>query len=58
MILLLSAAFYTSCRETKTKTILKEVGLETKETTEKSKGVLERAATEVAKDIDKIGNDD
>jgi hypothetical protein len=52
VIFLLSAAFYTSCRETKTKTIVKEVSLETKETTEESKGILERAATELGKEIE------
>jgi len=52
VIFLLSATFYTSCRETKTETIVKEVRVETKETTKESKGILERAATEVDKETE------
>ncbi len=55
----------TSCRETETKEVVREVEVEV-ETSADKPGILERAATEVDKEIneeidkkiDKIGNDD
>lgn len=65
LILAFAAIVFTSCRETETKTVVKEVEVEKTETKEKE-GVLERLGNEVDKEIneeideeiDKIGNDD
>ncbi len=65
LLLAFTAIAFNSCRETETKTIVKEVEVEKTETTEKE-GILERVGNEVDKEvnekidkeIDKIGNDD
>ncbi|WP_397301937.1 hypothetical protein [Nonlabens ulvanivorans] len=64
-IILLTATALTSCRETETKTIIKEVETTTNDAAEETEGMLERAAKkvdeevnkEINEEIEKIGDD-